>query len=93
LLWYGFHEVNEPEIKSPDYLHPSVYGAYLNGLVLFQEITGKDVRIFGDQDVVAIALGVPGPVAAQLQQIAWEAVTLQDHAPVHQVIDPCTVTH
>jgi hypothetical protein len=93
LLWYGFHEVNEPEIKSPDYLHPSIYGAYLNGLVLFQEITGKDGRIFGDHEVAAIALGVPGPVAVQLQQIAWEAVTLQDYAPLHQVIDPCTISH
>jgi hypothetical protein len=38
-------------------------------------------------------LGVPGPIAVQLQQIAWEAVTQQDYAPVHQVTDPCTVTH
>lgn len=85
--------MNEPEIKSPDYLHPSIYGAYLNGLVLFQEITGTDGRIFGDHEVAAIALGVPGPVAVQLQQIAWEAVTLQDYAPLHQVIDPCTISH
>ena len=35
-LWYGFNAVNEPSIKASDYLHPSIYGAYLDGLVLFR---------------------------------------------------------
>jgi hypothetical protein len=40
LLWYGINAVNDPPISRPDYHHPSVYGAYLSGLVLFVRMTG-----------------------------------------------------
>jgi hypothetical protein len=92
-LWYGFKAVSEPSIKAPDYLHPSIYGAYLDGLVLFQEITNQDVRVFGANEGAAIALGIPGVTAVQLQRIAWETVTQQNPAPINQVTDPCTITH
>ncbi|HTF72467.1 MAG TPA: hypothetical protein VK638_58340 [Edaphobacter sp.] len=93
LLWYGFHEVNEPEIKSPDYLHPSVYGAYLNGLVLFQEITGHDARVFGAHEEAAMALGISVSAVVELQQVANEAVTQQNPELINQTTDPCTITH
>ena len=93
LLWYGINDVNEPVIKSPDYVHPSIYGAYLNGLVLFQEITERDVRMFGANEGAAAMLGIPVRVAVQLQQVAWEAVTQQYPTLIDQSVDPCTITH
>lgn len=92
-LWYGIHQQNEPAIEEPDYLHPSVYGAYLNGLVLFQKITGYDVRVFGPKEAAASAFGIPAVTAVQLQSIAWEAVAQENPGPINQTVDPCMVTH
>lgn len=74
-LWYGIKDVNDPSISNPDELHPSVFGAYLSGLVLFQKITGVDVRTFGGQEKAAVQLGIPALVATQLQLVAWQTVT------------------
>jgi hypothetical protein len=91
-LWYGINAVNDPQIASPDYMHPSIYGAYLSGLVLFQQITGVDARTMGSAETAAAQLGIPAAVAVQLQQIAWQAVTQENSAPVNQTVDPCTVS-
>ncbi len=88
VLWYGINSVNDPPIASPDYLHPSVYGAYLAGLVLFQEISGIDVRKFGAGESAATDLGIPSPVAAQLRQVAWKSVTDSTATPIDPSIDP-----
>jgi hypothetical protein len=88
LLWYGINAVNDPPIKKPDYLHPSVYGAYLSGLVLFVEMTGVDVRTLGASEQAAARFGIPGEVAAALQRDAWLAVEqLQDTSKE----DPCSL--
>jgi hypothetical protein len=73
--------------------HPSIFGAYLSGLVLFQKITGKNPRAFGADEQAAAALGIPSSVAVQLQQVAWASVTQQNNQPVNPAIDPCSLTH
>jgi len=92
-LWYGINPVNNPAITSPDYLHPSVYGAYLSGLVLFQQITGVDVRQLGGQEIAAQQLGIASTGAVQLQMVAWQTVAQESSAPINQTVDPCTLTH
>jgi hypothetical protein len=92
-LWYGLNATNDPVITEPDYLHPSIYGAYLSALVLFQQITGTDVRQLGANELAAAQLGVTGDVVTQLQQVAWEAVTQESSAPVNQSVDPCSEPH
>lgn len=92
LLWYNINAINNPVITAPDLHHPSIYGAYLSGLVLFQQITGTDVRTFGGAENAAQQLGVPATVAVQLQQVAWETVTQESAAPLDQTVDPCTLT-
>lgn len=91
-LWYGINAVNDPQITSPDYMHPSIFGAYLSGLVLFQQITGFDVRKMGNTETAAAQLGIPATVAGQLQQVAWQAVTQENSAPINQTLDPCTLS-
>ncbi|MBJ9712430.1 hypothetical protein [Burkholderia gladioli] len=91
LLWYGFNAVNDPQISSPDYLHPGVDGAYLAGLVLFAQITGTDVTRFGGNETAAQQLGVPATLAARLQQIAAQAVKQASAAPLNASAPaPCT---
>lgn len=92
LLWYNINTVNNPAISPPDLLHPSIYGAYLSGLVLFEQITGTDVRTFGTTEIAAQQLGIPAATAIQLQQVAWETVTQENAAPINQTADPCTLT-
>lgn len=91
LLFYGINATNNPAITSADYAHPSVYGAYLSALVLFQQMTGTDVRTFGGSEKAAVALGISSAVAVQLQTVAWESVTNESATPINQTVDPCTL--
>ena len=50
--------------------HPSPYGAYLDALVLFGTLTGRDPLSFGLFDPVARALGIPANAAIGLQASA-----------------------
>ena len=77
-LWYGINSVNDPPITKPDCLHPSVYGAYLSGLVLFVQMTGADVRTLGANERAAGRLGIPGAVACS-EYDAWQAVKQLRH--------------
>ena len=93
VLWYGMNPVNDPRISGPDYHHPSIYGAYLSGLVLFEQITGTDVRKLGANEVAAIHVGIPADIAVRLQNVAWETVTQENPSPIEQNVDPCTLSH
>jgi hypothetical protein len=73
--------------------HPSIYGAYLSGLVLFEKITGTDVRTFGGNEQAAASLGISSAIAIQLQLVAWESVTQQSNQPVNPNINFCSLTH
>jgi hypothetical protein len=66
--------------------HPSVYGDYLNSLVLFDEITGVDPRTLTSEfdptntNSAAYALGISGSIAAQLAAVA--EITVAEENPV-----------
>jgi hypothetical protein len=91
LLWYGINAVNDPPIKKPDYHHPSLYGAYLSGLVLFVQMTGADVRKLGASDQVAAKLGIPGELASRLQREAWLAVKRRPRTTAGTTKNPCAL--
>jgi hypothetical protein len=91
-LWYGLNTVNNPVITSPDYLHPSIYGAYLAGLVLFEQITGVNSTTLGSGEKAAAALGISSAQATALQTIAHESVLNESATPINQTVDPCTLT-
>ena len=55
-----------------DSYHPSALGAYLNALVLFQTITGKDPRQLGARERAAVALGIAPTMVVTLQRLAFE---------------------
>ena len=88
-LWYGIESVNDPAISNPDRYHPSVYGAYLSALVLFQQISGIDARTLGASETAATALGISSTVAVQLQRVAALTVQQADSTLRHPENDPC----
>lgn len=57
-----------------DYMHASRWGSYLAACVLFAQLTGLDPRTLGPAEQAAVALGIAGPAAVALQQIAFQQV-------------------
>ena len=67
-------EAGKVNLWGPDSYHPSIYGAYLNALVVLYQITGKDPRALGAKEIAAGELGIAPDVAVALQRIAYEQV-------------------
>jgi hypothetical protein len=89
----GSQPTTTKNVTDAGYHHPSIYGAYLSGLVLFEKITGTDVRTFGASEQAAAALGVPPSVAVQLEQIAYQSVSAQNNQLINQNGNLCSLTH
>jgi hypothetical protein len=70
--------------------HPSKYGAYLSGLVLFETITQIDVRAFGEREQAAAELGIAPQTAVELQRIAWESVRQRNENRTNRNSGACT---
>src|SRR3546814_2751602 len=58
------------DLWSYDHYHASIAGYYLEALVVFAGITGKDPRTLGKGENAAGALGLSGGQAARLQRVA-----------------------
>jgi len=57
-----------------DGYHASVYGYYLEALVIFGSVTGRDPRSLGSREQAAAQLGIPPARAIALQRIAFETL-------------------
>jgi hypothetical protein len=55
-----------------DHYHASAYGYYLEALVIFGSLTGRDPRSLGANECSAYELGLPPVTVKALQQIAFE---------------------
>jgi hypothetical protein len=55
-----------------DSYHASAYGYYLEALVVFGRLTGKDPASLGARETAAQELGISPPQASALQQIAHD---------------------
>lgn len=71
----------EIDLWATDHYHASTYGYYLDALVIFGDLTGRDPRSLGSGERAAAALGIAPPLAAKLQQVAAE--TLAAEALIH----------
>jgi hypothetical protein len=60
------------DLWADDHYHASAYGTYLEALVVFGTVTGRDPRGLGADECAARALGLSGRQATSLQQIAFE---------------------
>jgi hypothetical protein len=60
-----------------DQYHASSHGYYLEALVIFGAITGRDPRVLGEREVAADDLGISPAHAKALQQIAHAELAAQ----------------
>lgn len=69
---YDGREYGKVDLWSYDHYHASAEGSYLEALVVFAQVTGLDVRQFGEGERAAHELGIEPKIAARLQAIAME---------------------
>jgi hypothetical protein len=55
-----------------DHYHASAHGYYLEALVVFGRLTGRDPRSLGDNECSAYELGLPRSEVKALQQVAFD---------------------
>jgi len=69
---YDGVEAGKLDLWAPDHYHASVYGNYLQALVIFGLLTGRDPRSLGDTECSAFELGLAPEQVHALQQVAFE---------------------
>ncbi|MEO2194968.1 MAG: PEP-CTERM sorting domain-containing protein [bacterium] len=57
-----------------DHYHASTYGYYLEALVVFGRLTGRDPRSLGDHECSAFELGLSRQQTSALQQVAFDTL-------------------
>jgi len=62
-----------------DHYHASAYGAYLEALVIFGTVTGRDPRALGDTECAGNELGLSREQVARLQQLAFDELAQDLH--------------
>ncbi len=65
-----------------DHYHASTHGYYLEALVVFGRLTGRDPRSLGENECSGYELGLPRNEIKALQQVAFDqlATATDDHA-------------
>ena len=62
----------ELDLWAPDHYHASVYGNYLQALVIFGLVTGRDPRSLGENERAGFELGLMESQVKALQRVAFE---------------------
>jgi hypothetical protein len=69
---YDGIEPNKVDLWAADHYHASSHGYYLEALVVFGSVTGRDPRSLGENECSAFELGLTRAVVKSLQQIAFD---------------------
>ena len=69
---YDGVEAGKLDLWTHDHYHASAYGYYLEALVIFGSLTGRDPRSLGDSECSAFELGFSRPQVKALQQVAFD---------------------
>lgn len=69
---YDGVDAGKVSLWSHDHYHGSIYGYYLEALVVFGSLTGRDPRSLGDHECSAYELGISSLQARSLQQVAFD---------------------
>jgi hypothetical protein len=64
------------DLWARDHYHASTEGYYLEALMVFGDVTGRDPRSLGDGECAAFELGVPPPEVKALQQVAFDQLSV-----------------
>jgi hypothetical protein len=71
---YDGTDAGKLDLWTYDHYHGSTYGYYLEALVIFGALTGRDPRSLGENECSAYELGLARSEAAALQQVAFDEV-------------------
>jgi hypothetical protein len=69
---YDGIDAGKLDLWSWDHYHASIYGYYLEALMVFGKVTGKDPLSLGDTETVAEDMGFSKPQTHALQQLAHD---------------------
>jgi hypothetical protein len=72
---YDGVEAGRLNLWTYDHYHASVAGSYLEALVVFGGLTGRDPRSLGEVECSAFELGLSRPQVKALQQVAFDQLT------------------
>jgi hypothetical protein len=74
---YDGIDAGKIDLWTYDGYHASTYGDYLEALVLFGAITGKDPRVLGEFECSGFELGLSTPQVGALQQVAFDQLAAE----------------
>jgi hypothetical protein len=69
---YDGIDAGKLDLWTYDHYHASTHGYYLEALVIFGRVTGRDPRSLGDGECSAFELGLSRPQTQALQQVAFD---------------------
>jgi len=78
---YDGIEAGKINLWTFDNYHASTYGYYLEALVIFGSVTGRDPRSLGQNECSAFELGLSRPEAKALQQVAYDQLRATSAIP------------
>ena len=85
---YDGIEAGKLNLWTYDHYHASAYGYYLEALVIFGSLTGRDPRSLGDSECSAFELGFARPQVKALQQIAFDQLATSGAVPPAPMASP-----
>ena len=96
---YDGTDAGKFDLWAYDHYHASAYGYYLEALVVFGAVTGRDPRSLGEAECSAFELGMSPAQVRALQQVAFEqlvasgrALTVLTKALTPQEPVPCSAS-
>lgn len=75
---YDGVDLDKVDLWSYDHYHASAYGYYLEALVVFGNLTGRDPRSLGENECSAYELGMSRNQVKMLQQAAYEQLASEN---------------
>ncbi len=73
---YDGIDAGKLDLWTYDHYHASTYGYYLEALVIFGRLTGRDPRALGSNECSAYELGLSATDVSKLQQIAFDELAV-----------------
>ena len=74
---YDGIEAGKLNLWTYDHYHASTHGYYLEALVIFGRLTGRDPRSLGENECAAYELGLSRPDVRSLQQVAFDQLAAE----------------
>jgi hypothetical protein len=74
---YDGIEPGKVDLWASDNMHASTFGYYLEALVLFGSISGRDPRSLGDKECSGVELGLSAAQIAALEQVAFDQLAAE----------------